>query len=163
MSEILQDLTRAEAEMIEKLSSVVGTIEEKNDQLQALGVYDGFARIYSEYAAKDDLEATKRAIFYFWYQFSEPPVFSGLSDLPENVNDKVFEKLEEIARSGKIDTELRWMLPYYYSITNWVFDRLYASSSELKHLLTTNGDLWESARRREDFLNRGLMGRYWSS
>lgn len=159
----LQKVTKAEGELIDTLLSVVGTIEEKNNQLKALGVYDGFARIYREYAASDDLEATKRAIFYFWYQMSEPPVFSGLADLPQDVSGKVFEKLEGLANTGNIDSELRWMLPYYYSITDWLFDELYKSSPALKRLLTNNMDSWETERRRENFLGRGLMGRYWSS
>lgn len=163
MSEVLQEITKKEAELIKTLSSVVGTMEDKNQQLKSLGVYDGFVRIYREYAASDDMEATKRAIFYFWYQASEPPIFSGLADLPKELCDDVFEKLEVLAKTGAVDTELRWMLPYYYSVTDWLFDDIYASSPELKQLLTNNVDLWQTERRRENFHDRGLMGEYWSS
>jgi len=163
MSPSLETLTQTESELIRALNSVVGTIEEKNDQLRELGVYEGFAHIYREYAASDDLEATKRAIFYLWFQMSEPPVFSGLADLPKEISDKVFEKLEGLAKAGNVDTELQWMLPYYYSITDWIFDEVYESSPELKRLLTSNLDSWETERRRDKFIGRGLMGNYWSS
>jgi len=94
---------------------------------------------------------------------SEPPVFSGLADLPKEISDKVFEKLEGLAKAGNVDTELQWMLPYYYSITDWIFDEVYESSPELKRLLTSNLDSWETERRRDKFIGRGLMGNYWSS
>lgn len=163
MPHFLEDLTQTETELIRTLDSVVGTIEDRNNQLRDLGVYDGFASVYREYAASDDLEATKRAIFYLWFQMSEPPVFSGLADLPKEINDKVFEKLEGLATEENVDTELQWMLPYYYSITDWLFDEIYKCSPELKRLLTNNMELWETERRREMFLGRGLMGHYWSS
>ena len=163
MSRSINELADAEMVLIEELESVTGLMEEKTEQLKANGVFDGFAQIYREYVRSDEPEANKRAIFIFWFQFSEPSCFSGLYDLPKETNDLVFEKLEKLTLEGKIDSELRWMLPYYYSITDWLFDSFYKSSETMNHVLTHDGDRWFANLRPEDFVNRGLMGRYWSS
>lgn len=163
MSRSVEELTKSEAELLERLGSVSGLMGEKTAQLKANGVFDGFAQIYREYAASDDPEALKRAIFFFWFQYSEPSCFSGLEDLPKETSDLVFQKLERLAAEENIDSELRWMLPYYYSITDWLFDTVYKSSETLKRILTHDGDRWYENVKREDFVNRGRMGQYWRS
>ena len=163
MPRSINELTDAERALIEKLESVTGLMEEKTGQLRDNGDFDGFAQIYREYAESDEPEAFKRAVFFFWFQFSEPSCFSGLDELPKETNNLVFEKLERLASEGRIDSELRWMLPYYYSVTDWVFDVVYKSSQTLKHVLTHEGDRWYTNVRHEDFINRGRMGKYWAS
>lgn len=163
MSRSVEEITKSEAELIERLESVSGLMEEKTEQLKTNGVFEGFAQIYREYAASDDLEAIKRAVFYFWYQYSEPACFSGLGDLPKDTNDAVLRKLESLVADGKIDAELRWMLPFYYSITDWLFDEVYSTSATLKAVLTHSTDRWYHNVERGDFIDRGLMGSYWAS
>ena len=163
MSRSVEEITKSEAELIERLESVSGLMEVKTEQLKTNGVFDGFAQIYREYAASDDLEATKRAIFYFWYQASEPDCFSGLGDLPKELNELVLEKLGRLVSEGRVDVELKWMLPYYYTITDWLFDSIYSTSKGLKDVLTHHGDRWYFELKPEAFVNRGLMGRYWGS
>lgn len=159
----VEEITKSEAELIERLESVSGLMEEKTKQLIANGVLDGFAKIYREYAASEGLEATKRAVFYFWYQYSEPACFSGLGDLPKETNELVLQKLEQLVSEGGIDAELQWMLPYYYTITDWVFESLYSTSEGLNDVLSHHGERWYFELRPEAFVDRGLMGRYWGS
>lgn len=163
MSRSIDELTKAEHELIGRLESVVGTIEEKNELLETSGIFAAFDDLYRQYTDNEDLEALKRAIFYFWFQQAEPSFLSGLGELKEETNDKVFAKLDAIAKKGEIDGELAWMLPYYYTITDWLFDDIYKSTGPLKQVLTHNGDRWQFDCDPKAFRNRGLMGRYWSS
>jgi len=163
MPRSINELTDAEMSLIEKLESVTGLMDEKTEQLRDNGVFYGFAQIYREYAESEEPEAFKRAVFFFWFQFSEPSCFSGLHELPKETNDLVFEKLERFAADGNIDSELRWMLPYYYSISDWIFDDVYTSSKTLRRVLTEKEDHLIANVRHEDFVNRGLMGSYWGS
>jgi hypothetical protein len=162
----LEDLTVAEQELLWKVQSVTGLMEEKHEQLEQLGVYSDYAKIYQAYADlissdEQDLEALKRAIFLSWYQFAEPSCFSGLWNLPEQMTNFIYETLEHKIENNLLDVELKWMLPFYNDVLELPFS-LYPQLNHLQSFLrTANPDLWRREIKRNDLSLRGQMGEYW--
>lgn len=162
----LEDLTVAEQELLWKVQSVTGFMEEKHKQLVQLNVYSDYAKIYGKYAeliSSDErgLEALKRAIFLSWYQFAEPSCFSGLRNLPEQTTHFIYETLERRIEKNLLDLELRWMLPFYNAVLDLPFS-LYPQLNHLQDFLrTANPDLWRREIKPNDLSLRGQMGEYW--
>jgi hypothetical protein len=163
----IASLNLAEQRLMSQVESVTGLMEEKHEQLQQHGVYAEYIKVYEAYAElisseSEGLEALKRAIFLCWYEF-EPACFSGLFGLPEKINRKVLEAIDQKIRGGELDLELEWMLPWYNMIADWVFSQY----PDLKHLRSflanAEPDIWQqSDLKAENFENRGQMGKYWS-
>lgn len=162
----LEDLTVKEQELIWKVESVTGFMEEKHEQLENLGVYTEYAKVHQSYAAlfssnEQDLEPLKRAVFLSWYQFAEPTCFSGLWSLSEQTTRFICETLDRIIQNEALDLELKWMLAFY----NSVFDLPFSLYPELNHLQsflkTANSDLWRKEIKPNDLSLRGQMGNYW--
>jgi len=162
----LEDLTVAEQELLWKVQSVTGYMEEKHEQLVQLNVYSDYAKIYEKYAElissdEQDLEALKRAVFLSWYHFAEPPCFSGLQNLPEETTHFIYENLERKIENNFLDLELKWMLPFYNAVLDLPFS-LYPQLGHLQSFLkTANPDLWRREIKPNDLCLRGQMGEYW--
>jgi len=162
-------LTVMEQQLRSRVNSVEGLMEEKHEKLQRSGVYREYGRIYEAYvelieSESEGLEALKRAVFLCWYHSTEPSCFSGILDLPEITSLKVFEALERRIEAGELDSELKWMLPYYNTVENAVFS-LYARLPHTQSFLAeANPDIWPRVGIKvEQFMNRGRMGDYWES
>jgi hypothetical protein len=142
-----------------------GTFEERHDFLEANGMYQEWRVLFEKYtqlALGDDVEALKRALFFLWYQCSEPTQLSGLDSLDELATEKILRKIEDIIVQNELDKELEFMLPYYYQVCEWYFDRF----NELDILLRasrTKNELWQDEAPRSTWKSRGIMGVYWSS
>jgi len=162
----LEDLAIQEQELLWKIESVTGLMEEKSAQLQQLSVYSNYVKIYQAYAeiiSRDDqnLEAIKRAVFLSWYQFAEPACFSGLLNLPEEITQFICEILERKIKNNELDLELKWMLPFYNAIFELPFT-LYPQLTNLQSFLSTaNSYLWQREIKRNNLSLRGQMGEYW--
>ncbi len=165
----LETLNLAERQLLRRVEQVPGLMEEKHEQLQQSGGFRQYAEIYEAYvhlieSEREGLEALKRATFLMWYEQAEPACFSGVFGLTEEANRKVFEALERRTEAGSLDFELKWMLPYYNMIADWVFPQ-YADSPHLQSFLAkADPGSWERVGvKGEDFANRGQMGEYWLS
>jgi hypothetical protein len=68
--------------------------------------------------------------------------------------------LEDLATRGELDGELKWMLPFYYSVADWYlipgFDAIERASKK-------NVDLWQQVCLESSFEDRGQLGKYWMS
>ena len=149
-----------------------GTVEERDAQITRSGLYAEYPAIFATYIdiARDAddpataLEALKRAVFIAWYGFTEPPVQSGIAELPESAIRATMEELDRAIRSGRADEELRWMLAWYHASFGYVFEHFGPLRSLDRLLEETPAD--EALSHREErpgFAGRGQLGVYWSA
>ena len=163
----LESLNLAERQLLSRVEQVTGLMEEKHDQLQQSGVFREYGEIYEAYvdlieSESGGLEALKRATFLMWYEQSEPACFSGVFGLSEKANRKVLEALERRTEASRLDFELKWMLPYYNMISDWVFPQGADWPHLQSFLAKADFKLYERVGvKAEDFTNRGQMGEYW--
>ena len=140
-------------------------MEEKQAQLARLGVFDDYARVHAAYAdraAGGDVEALKRALFLQWYAVSEPSCFTGLSGLEPEAEHHVLERLDGLASEDGFDSELEWMLPYYYAITDFHFDSHAGLPSLRRWLREHASTAFPDHHVRDPSLSgRGRMSGYW--
>ena len=162
-------LNLAEQQLLSQVERVTGLMEEKHEQLQQSGVFREYGKIYEAYvelieSESEGLEALKRAAFLMWYEQAEPSCFTGIFGLTEDASRKVFESLERRIEAGGLDSELKWMLPFYNTVADWVFSK-YVGLPHLQGFLATANPhvLQDADLKAEDFLNRGQMGDYWRS
>lgn len=142
-----------------------GHFEERDKYLLENKIYENWRGIFEKYAtlALDGQdEALTRAVFFIWYQCSEPNQLSGLALLNEEFTNRILARVNTLAGSDSLHHELKFMLPFYYQVCEWYFERfenmesLYLASKE-------NLDLWEIEAPKQNWNNRGIMGEYWSS
>ena len=158
----LSELTTRENEWLDRHPSR-GFMEEKDALCKEEGIYDVWREIFAEYVAlagPGDLEALKRALFLAWYEMAEPSHLSGLYLLDAEAKKEVFQMLEDFARQDQLDEELKWMLPYYYSIADWY---LKSEFEAVRKASERNVKLWRTGCLNASFENRGQLGRYWTS
>jgi hypothetical protein len=65
-----------------------------------------------------------------------------------------------MVKRREIDIELKWMLPFYYSIADFYIDR-FDGFDELKRISKKNMKLYKKMCPRSSFENRGRLGKYW--
>jgi len=165
----LDELTNQEDRLIQQVRQVHGSMEEKTEQLQHLGVFEQYRAIHDAYAAlisnpSDEAEAKKRALFIQWYAVSEPMCFTGISELNGDTQRFVLEQIQKDVDFNRLDHELTWMTPWYYAISNWYFDDLFYLPTLQQYLRQGQGRVHlPRAIAIESFDNRGQMGRYWLS
>lgn len=162
----IEELAVEEQRLLWQVQSVTGLIEEKHQQLEQLGTYQDYRKVYEAYSKlldnyNEGLEALKRAVFLNWYSFSEPPCFSGLSDLSEQATLIILEKLERTIESDSIDLELKWMLPFYNSVNDLPFSLYKQFHHTRSFLQTANTELWRRELNPNVMGLRGQMGEYW--
>jgi len=160
----IDELTERE-NRLEKNMPSGGYFEERDEYLKNNKIYEENKSIFCEYvslANKGNLEAIKRALFYLWYQCSEPNQLSGISELDERKIQSILLAVNKLSENMKLDVELKYMLPYYYQVCEWYFERF----KNLEALLLAskeNINLWEKEASKSKKQNRGKMGEYWSS
>jgi len=160
----IQELTAKEASIESKMPKG-GYFEERDEYLKKNGLYEEWRKVfiqYSQLAKEGELEALKRAIFFCWYQCAEPNSLSGLLGLDEIHIHDVLTEAEKLSGSNELDSELKFMLPFYYQVCNWYFERFEGLHYLLEASLQNNA-LWEAEAPKYDWKNRGIMGDYWSS
>ncbi len=158
----LEELTALEDEWLGKHPSP-GFMERDHALCEQDGVYDAWRGIFAEYVAlarSGDLEALKRALFLAWYELAEPSTLSGLYLLDTCLKKEVFQMLEDLATRGELDGELKWMLPFYYSVADWY---LIPGCDAIESASKKNVDLWQRVCLESSFENRGQLGKYWMS
>ena len=113
-------------------------------------------------AKEGNIEALKRALFILWYEWSEPNWLSGISGLDEGLVEEVLHMVNAMAKEDRLDNELRWMLPWYYKITEYYLCRA-DGLDDLRRF--SEGDpyaYWEGCPK-SSFYHRGQLGLYWGS
>lgn len=126
----LEDLTRREYLILEKVYRIVGSMNEKAQQMIECEVFEAYRVLYMEYitlARQGDLEALKRAFFIQWYSANEPSCFSGIPNISMWEDEiGLYHKTEKtifdlVAKWLDTDEELKWMVAWYYQISENYF------------------------------------------
>jgi hypothetical protein len=164
MAMTLDEITALEYEWLKK-HPARGFMEERHALFLKIGVYEAGRKIFREYVAlarTGDREALRRAIFLYWYSLAEPHELSGIPELDKDLAQEVLGMVDDMLRRGETDTELTWMLPFYYSIADFYLDYYWPDQFEdVRRASKENGDLWKSLCLESTFENRGQLGKYW--
>jgi len=158
----IEEITELENEWMNKKPKR-GSLADKDAQCQERGIYEAWRQIFEQYvilAREGELEALKRTLFLYWYSRSEPKELCGIPILDEGLIIEVLGMVNNLAQKDELDTELKWMLTFYYSLTDWYIDRL-EGFYELKEASKGNESLWEQFCPKSSFSNRGQLGIYW--
>ena len=142
-----------------------GPLTERVECLSQHDVYRESTNVflaYVELAEAGDLEATKRALFYTWYQMSEPNPSSGIPVLDDVPVFKILTIVNQIAKEDLLDKELKYMLPYYYAVACFYFER-FDGLDDLLVASVRNESRYAYRAKVYDYTNRGQMGYYWRS
>jgi hypothetical protein len=163
-ADMIEELTQIESELIDRVRSVTGLMEEKQAALKTK-VFAEYSLLHSRYTELVDdtncgREALKRALFIQWSAVSEPACFSGICGVEKSAEEYVLKALDDLAQKRGFDEELRFMLYWYYEVTDWYFDR--QDTPHLRVFLNANPHV-PPHYRKSDFANRGQMGKYWQS
>ena len=165
----LRDLAAWESRVASIVGRASGTLEERDRALERAGLYAEYPAILSGYLAllDDDssaAEALKRAVFLVWYSGVEPPVVSGIAELPEIEARAVLDALDAVCRAEQADEELRWMLAWYHEVADYALLRVPGLPAVETVIAESDPLAWKGAtREREQMEGRGLLGRYWLS
>ena len=165
---MLAELAAREEQLLANVHAASGLIEQRHAELEQDGTYAAYQRVHHAYTrllgdSAAHLEALKRALFLSWYEQIEPACFTGLWDLDAADTRQILHDVEARLAGGTLDRELEWMLPWYYDIVDYLFER---SGLPLLQAFLTEADplLWQRVGvTAEQFAERGQMGRYWSS
>ncbi len=160
----IHNLTDIEVSIFKRMPKN-GNFEERDTYLKSHKLYGALRNLFSEYASlaiEGNTEALKRALFFAWYQCSEPNQLSGLSELDEELIFEVLKKVDSYIETKSIDTELSFMLPYYYEVCDWYFER-FSGLESLLFASKINIDKWAQEAPKQNWDNRGMMGEYWIS
>lgn len=167
----LQALANWEAAVLASLRGATGTVEERDAQITRSGLYAEYPAIFSTYLelaqAADDpgtrLEALKRGVFIAWHGLTEPPIQSGIAELPETEIRNTLIELDRVIRAGEGDEELRWMLAWYHAAFGYVFEHFGPVRSLEEFIRGVAADAALSHRdERARFAGRGQLGAYWA-
>jgi hypothetical protein len=156
---------------VEQLATLEETWLKKQRQLvgdrkvlyEQAGVYAAWREILGHYVAvarAGDLEALKRALYLIWAERSIGPVLTGLKDLDKATVRETLELADRLARDGRLDAELEWMLPYYYLVDPSYLDR-FENLDALKHASRQRPFAYRGHCLETSFEHRGQMGEYW--
>ncbi|HUF29440.1 MAG TPA: hypothetical protein VMM77_02165 [Gemmatimonadaceae bacterium] len=165
----LRDLAAWESRVASIVAQVSGTLEERDRALERAGLYAEYPAILSGYLALLDdessaPEALKRAVFLVWYSGVEPPVISGIAELPEIEARAALDALDAVCRADQTDEELRWMLAWYHEVADYAILRVPGLLAVQAVIDEGDSSAWQrAALSREQMEGRGLLGRYWLS
>ena len=161
----LDSLAAREKNIETQVLSIPGGWEIVERRSSELGIFTEYSEIHQEYvrlAQTGDNEALKRALFLQWFEYAEPTALTGIYQLDEKAKDAVFQIIEKKCQSDGLDTELKWMIPYYFQISPYFHERKYPKFTSF---CKSNPPSKKNPAPPKDaqFSNRGLMGRYWLS
>jgi hypothetical protein len=160
----IEEITLLEKQLQSEMP-VQGYFEDRDEYLRTHNLYERWNSVFENYvelAKENNLEALKRSLFFAWYQLSEPGSLSGIPELEESSCGVVFEITNQLCRKSELDEELSWMLPYYYQICEYYFER-FEPLANLRLASEKNSDLWQKSSHSSSFNNRGQLGEYWAS
>lgn len=144
-----------------------GTAEARDLTLAREGIYADYSAVFGSYASlisedADGVEALKRATFLAWYDVVEPSFLTGIGDLSESTVRLVLEALDARCRRKPVDAELRFMVPWYVSRSEFALMRFPGLDGIAALTARASDDpLSLVPRDAAAFEGRGLMGHYW--
>jgi hypothetical protein len=160
----IDEITRLEDEWLSKMS-IGGHAKDRDVAYEDMGAYAAWRMIFEEYvvlATQGDLEALKRALFLVWFGQAEPDWLCGIKGLDRKLVEQVLQTAETLVERGELDTELGWMLPWYYHVAPWYLDPF----DDLDALKQVSKERWDSYKElcmESSFEGRGQLGQYWRS
>jgi hypothetical protein len=158
----VEQLAAQEEEWLKKQRNFVRDRETVYEQI---GVYAAWRDIFEQYVAlarEGDLEALKRAVYFVWAECSMARLLTGLKDLDEGMVREALALADKLAGEGWPDTELEWMLPYYYVVEPSYVDR-FDNLDALKKASHEHPFLYRQRCLNVSFDHRGQMGDYWQA
>ena len=163
---ILEEITALEDKWMPEKYSMPHVFSHERPNRRQLEVYEAWSMIFELYVieARDgNTEALKRALFLYWYSYSEPYELTGLYMLDKELSLDVLGKVNGIVKKNILDIEFKWMISYYYSIADFYIDQ-FKGFDELKKISRiTDSLLWREYICKSCFTSRGQMGHYWES
>jgi hypothetical protein len=156
-----------EASVLASVRGAIGTLDERDRQIERSGLYGEYPAIVGAYIELFDdeesgLEALKRAVFLLWYGAVEPRCLTGIPELPDRLARRTVEELETRARRRSADDEITWMLAWYYHRAPAVFDVWGAGPATAALATSVPADAWRGATvGAAAFRDRGQLGTYW--
>ena len=161
---MFNDLTKTEYELIARVESARGTMEEE-EWIAQQGIFDAYCDVHREYTMRMPdpeygMEALKRALFIQWYACVEPACFTGIKYVNQEMSNLVFDKLDTVLLGHISDPEIRTMLRVYYRIC----DLYFADAMNLRgvcHCIERGPRVSVLRFKCSQFVNRGAMGLYW--
>ena len=171
----LDNLSEKELKLMQETILINGTIEEKEQKILAIGIYEKYRLIHNSYldifkSTNDSnvkLESLKRLIFINWYSMIEPSIYTGIGKVDNETIYNSYKELDNYITENKLDKEFIWMLSYYSS---WDFTILPFSEGKLMKLTkfvenVDNSFLHVPKHQLPKGVmdNRGQMGDYWIS
>ena len=159
----IEELSKKETELYQKVCSLVGTIEEKQNQIVKLGISKEYKLIHQKYAelCAENIEALKRGLFITWYSISEPTFLTGINELDENAEENIVKEINERIKNNTLDFELNWMVGYYKD-WDYIFEKYYKFEHFKNRIISkVKTELPKIEKLKME--NRGQMGIYWNS
>ena len=129
------------------------------DNLTRPDIHNQYSIIHREYTklSSECIEALKRAIFLQWYSMSEPSYLTGIEEINYDNISIVLKNLKFRLDNEKVDSELLWMLNYYFGWDD-IFD-MYLNEFNYKEYKLEDHNVPIIYKN----IKRGQMGRYWNS
>ncbi len=160
----LQELAQKEDELYSKAIDLYRQVQTMDTDKQLREVFIAYRKVHRLYTdlSYADIEALKRGLFIQWYALSEPNYLTGISDLDEEVENKIFINLTAFIDTNRIDYELTWMFNYY-ARWDWIFERLSTFKGFDKKIVNEQNDKLPDTIDRKAMDARGQMGKYWNS
>jgi len=170
-----KELSDKELDIYQQVTSLLGTMEEKTQQLKDSGIFDKYKEIHNQYlrlikATSDKVEikeGLKRLVFLNWYHMIEPSCFTGLWELDGDTIHESYLILNDCLKKDKVDKELKWMISYY-SCNDWTI--LIYSEKEMPELTAfvksvdqEKNHLPSKDELMKTMIDRGQMGKYFTS
>jgi len=158
----LEELTALENEWLQRQPDT-GWAEDRDALYKRIGMYEAWQEIFCQYVAvarKGEIEALKRALYLAWADCSQAFFLTGIMGIDDKPIKEVLSMVNELAKRGELDNELKWMLPWYYHINDGYLER-FDGFDELKKVSKGNPFLYQRLCLESSFDNRGQLGEYW--
>ncbi|UOQ73750.1 hypothetical protein [Hymenobacter cellulosilyticus] len=161
----LAELAAWENRVQVEVGKLSGSIEDKSFALNNSPLAEQYLLIHAAYTrlASHSQEALKRAIFIQWYWTAEPSIYSGIHDLSDSAVDQALLLLEQRLQTNDLDQEWDWMLPWCYSILEFMFERVENQPRFQQILAAYSVNDWQAEPVLQPLEQRGIMGEYWLS
>ncbi|MGY5353492.1 hypothetical protein [Wenyingzhuangia sp. IMCC45467] len=160
IEEKLLELSKTENQLYEAIIELSKKERTKSSLgLSQYEIFESYSEIHTRYTnlSVESLEALKRAIFIQWFSISEPDFLSGIRELDNESIHKTLMNIEKVLKNKSADTELLWMLNYYFE-WDFLFDN-YIETFDYKKYNLEKFNLPETF----EYHDRGQMGDYWNS
>ncbi|MFT3935930.1 MAG: hypothetical protein QM726_20035 [Chitinophagaceae bacterium] len=162
---IIEDLASEEKSLHSEMREIYLQAATQKSLTRLEEIHATYRSIHQKYAAlsHQELEALKRGLFLQWYSVSEPHWLTGISDLNETAKQKIIESLVNLITNERHDSEIVWMLNYYFAINEFALSGLREAQAVNKLIVKQHNYVFPQTINRTKMEERGQMGIYWNS